>query len=164
MGCSASTSIREERSIPRFSQVVPSHDVRRESLAPPHVNGRKSSHFHKTAAKGGKQPVPAAWQDGEAGAKNGSQKVKVPVSTLWMRTSTPGSAAESPELKSFNEATILPEPTGLRASSSFTFSPGKAERLAGHRLAPCAPTHKRWLKRLHQTLTAWEESPSHLVA
>ncbi|CAE8596042.1 unnamed protein product, partial [Polarella glacialis] len=26
-----------------------------------------------------------------------------------------------------------------------------------------APTHKGWLKRLNKTLTAWEESPSHLV-
>ncbi|CAE8583240.1 unnamed protein product [Polarella glacialis] len=163
MGCSASVSTQGERSISHFAQVVPAGEVRREAFPPPHVNGRKSTPFHKTAAKGGKQPVPAAWQGGEARAKDDSLKLKDPVPTLAMRTSTPGSAEESPELRSFNAATVVPEPSGLQFFSSFKRSLGKAEQEAGHPLAPCSPTHKDWMKRLNQTRADWEKSPWQLV-
>ncbi|CAE8654652.1 unnamed protein product [Polarella glacialis] len=177
MGCSASVSRRKERSMSHFAQVVPADDVRREAFPPPHAIGRKTnSLFHKAAAKGGEQPVPAAWQDGAAQAKDGSLKVnghsldanvdaRYPddFGRLWMRTSMPGAVEISPELKSFNRATVVPEPSGLRSFRSFTLCPGEAEQEAGHPLAPCAPTHKRWLTRLDQALAHWEESPSYML-
>mmetsp|Transcript_28674 Transcript_28674/g.51228 ORF Transcript_28674/g.51228 Transcript_28674/m.51228 type:complete len:204 (+) Transcript_28674:105-716(+) len=162
MGCSVSRSIQEERFISSLAQVVPAHAVGREAFPPPRVSGRKSSHAHKTAARGGKQTVLAAWQDYEAQAKSGSLKVKDREATLAMRTPTAASDAESTELKSFNEATVVPKPSGLKEFSSFTLSPGKAEQEAGHALAPCSQTHKRWMKNLNQAMTAWERSPSNL--
>mmetsp|Transcript_67466 Transcript_67466/g.121575 ORF Transcript_67466/g.121575 Transcript_67466/m.121575 type:complete len:108 (+) Transcript_67466:202-525(+) len=78
-----------------------------------------------------------------------------------MRMSTkPGSAETSQELKAFHGATVVPQPAGLQP---FKFSPGKAEREAGHRLAPCVPTRKMWLRRFDQERSDWEEPPSHLL-
>ncbi|CAE8598856.1 unnamed protein product [Polarella glacialis] len=73
-----------------------------------------------------------------------------------------GAAEVAPEVGSFNAATLVPEPAGLQSFSSFTFSPGRAEQEAGHPLVPSAPSHKSWIKRLDNTLAAWERSPSHL--
>ncbi|CAE8624825.1 unnamed protein product [Polarella glacialis] len=155
MGCSASVSRRKEGSMSHFAQVVPADDVRREASPPPHAIGRKTnSLFHKAAAKGGEQPVPAAWQDGAAQAKDGSLKVNG-------HSLDENVDARFPDV--FNRATVVPEPSGLESISSFTLCPGEAEQEAGRLLAPCAPTHKRWLKRLDQALEQWEESPSYMV-
>eukprot|EP00442_Polarella_glacialis_P056079 CAMPEP_0115162460 /NCGR_PEP_ID=MMETSP0227-20121206/71971_1 /TAXON_ID=89957 /ORGANISM="Polarella glacialis, Strain CCMP 1383" /LENGTH=145 /DNA_ID=CAMNT_0002574667 /DNA_START=15 /DNA_END=450 /DNA_ORIENTATION=+ len=143
MGCSASVSRRKERSMSHFAQVVPADDVRREASPPPHAIGRKTnSLFHKAAAKGGEQPVPAAWQDGAAQAKDGSLKVNG-------HSLDENVDARFPDV--FNRATVVPEPSGLESISSRTSA------------GTLRANSQEVLKRLDQALEQWEESPSYMV-
>jgi len=185
MGCSASISADDARQPIQFAQVFPSAA---HPEAPYRRQLQKDGAAPKVQAPVSKHSPIAAWEGGEVQERKAQEAEAVPrpqVPNLprpshdnldkspepdsKVKTAVPLSRSKSvapddddllQEMKDkFRGEKVVDEPLGLKTYDSYHFNPVRADIEDGHPIAPCAPTHKLYLKRLGKTLATFQQYP-----